>query len=351
MKIGFVINDYLTEKADYTTTHLAMAATNLDHEVWYMSVGDFAQGPDETVHAHARRVPIRHHRESRVYLRELREIETTTLILDELDVLMLRNDPAEDAAKRPWARLAGINFGRLAMHHGVIVLNDPDGLMQAVNKMYLEYFPQEVRPLTLISRDREEIKAFVREQGEKNAVLKPLAGSGGHNVFLVGPQEWVNINQMIDAVCAEDYAIVQEYLPDAIHGDTRLFLMNGYPLRCEGRYAAFRRVRQPGDSDIRSNMTAGGVSQKAQVNQAMLHLAETIRPKLLQDGMFLVGLDIVDNRLMEINVFSPGGLMGAGQLEGVNFSRQVIHALERKVKYVRQYHQNRNFNNVEIAVL
>lgn len=124
MKLGMVVNDISTEVEDYTTTHLAMAATNLGHEVWYMNLGDFSYDPDENVHAKAYSVPMRAYRSSTAYLNTLRSKEAITerITLDDLDVLLLRNDPAQDVIERPWARLAGINFGRLAMRHGVIVL-------------------------------------------------------------------------------------------------------------------------------------------------------------------------------------------------------------------------------------
>ena len=73
------------------------------------------------------------------------------------------------------------------MRHGVIVLNDPNGLAKAANKMYFQLFPEEVRPKTLITRDRDEIKEFVKDQ-DGHIVLKPLQGSGGESVFLVRPE-------------------------------------------------------------------------------------------------------------------------------------------------------------------
>ena len=350
MRLGIVVNDVMTEKRGYTTTHIAMAATNLGHEVWYMGLGDFAFGPDEHVYAHARQAEMRQYRSVETYTRALHDKSAMRkrITLDQLDVLFLRNDPAEDVNERPWARLAGINFGRLAKNHGVIVLNDPDGLAQAVNKMYLLMFPPEVRPATLISRSRKDIKAFIEEQGGY-AVLKPLAGSGGRNVFLITPAEAPNINSMIEAVSTEGYVIVQEYLPDAVHGDTRMFIVNGQPLVVDGHYAAIQRVHKEGDVDMRSNITAGGVAHPVEVTEQMLALAEAVRPRLIQDGMFIVGLDIVGDKLMEINVFSPGGMQSAERLYGVHFAREIVHLLERKVEYLRQYREN--FNNVEIATM
>ena len=202
-----------------------------------------------------------------------------------------------------------------------------------------------MRPLTLITRSRAELRSFVNER--EKVVLKPLQGSGGQGVFLVRHDDVANLNQIIDAVSRDGYVVAQEYLDRATEGDTRLFLMNGQPLRHRGRYAAFRRVRSGGD--MRSNLHAGGTLAKAVLDDDAFRLAEIVRPKLVQDGMFLVGLDIVGDKLMEINVFTPGGLGSAQRLEGVNFTEAVLDALERKVAYMGFY--QRKFDNREVATL
>lgn len=347
MRIGLFVNDVATEQTGYTTVRLAMAATNAGHEVWMMGAGDLAYDPDEFIRARARSVPRKKYKTTKAYLTDLLgpKAMTQRITVDDLDVLLLRNDPSEDIIKRPWASNVGVLFGRVAMRHGVIVLNDPDGLSQAMNKMYFQLFPEEVRPRTLITRDRSEIKSFAKDQG--TIVLKPLQGSGGQNVFMVRPEDIPNLNQMIDAVSRDGYVIAQEYLPKAEEGDIRMFLMNGKPLRYRGKYAAFRRVRSGGD--LRSNVHAGGTLARADITEEVIRIAEIVRPKLVQDGMFLVGLDIVGDKLMEINVFSPGGFGSAQKFEGVNFSLAVLHALEQKVEYMRYY--RRKFDNVEMATL
>jgi len=80
-----------------------------------------------------------------------------------------------------------------------------------------------------------------------------------------------------------------------------------------------------------------------------LKIAEIVRPKIVQDGMFLVGLDIVGDKLMEINVFSPGGLGSAQKFTKINFCRYVIEALNRKVEYVDYY--VRHFDNTDMCTL
>jgi len=349
MRIGFMVNDIKTEQAGYTTIRLAMAAVNRGHEVWFMGSGDFGYNTDDQVHARARSVTGKKYKLSESFVTDLQGTKKSLrerITVDDLDILMLRNDPSTDVGYRSWAQTAGIIFGRAAMRHGVIVLNDPNGLSKAQNKMYFQLFPEEVRPKTLITMDRNEIKAFIEEQNGI-AVLKPLQGSGGAGVFLVKPESKSNLNQMIDALTRDGYVIAQEYLTEAEKGDTRLFMMNGTPLKYKGKYAAFRRLRS-GD-DMRSNIHAGGKLAPAQITAEHLRVAEIVRPKLVQDGMFLVGLDIVGDKLMEINVFSPGGLGSAQKFEKVNFCHAVLNSLENKVDYMGYY--RRNFDNIEMTTL
>ncbi len=343
-----MVNEISTEEAGYTTCRLGMAAINRGHEVWVMGAGDFAYDKDEKIRARAHSPQRKKYTSSDTYLADLqgKKALRERITVDDLDVLMLRSDPSTDTGFRSWAQSSGIIFGKAAMRHGVIVLNDPIGLSKALNKMYFQLFPDEVRPRTIITRDREEIRKFAKEEGG-NIILKPLQGSGGTNVFLVRKDDLSNLNQMVDAVSRDGYVIAQEYLPAAAKGDTRLFLMNGLPLRYKGKYAAFRREGTV--DDIRSNIHVGGKLRQAVITDEHLKLAEMVRPKLVLDGMFFVGLDIVGDKLMEINVFSPGGLGSAQKFEKVNFAHAVIAALERKVDYMNYY--KRNFSNVEMASL
>jgi glutathione synthase len=348
LKIGLIVNDIATEAKGYTTTRLGMSAINQGHEVWVIGVGDLIYNTNDTVSAHAHSVMRTNYKSTETYLKELQgdKAKKERIVLNDLDVVLLRNDPSDDTTKRPWAVSAGIIFGRMAMRGGVIVLNDPDGLAKATNKMYFQGFPEEVRPATIITRNRNEVRAFAKEHGG-NIVLKPLQGSGGQGVFLVKKDDMSNLNQIVETLTRDGYIIAQEYLPAAAEGDTRLFLMNGQPLRYKGKYAAFRRIRQ-GD-DMRSNVSAGGSIDKATIDETALRISEIVRPKLVADGMFLVGLDIVGEKLMEINVFSPGGLGSAQRFEKVDFTQAVLDALDRKVQYGKFY--RRNFHNVDMATL
>ena len=334
MNIAFIVNDVASEKAGYSTTHLAFSAHKKGHTVFILGVGDLAYYSEGHMGGRARKAPEKKFKNTEMFLKAMQEQAETAVTAMDLDVLFLRNDPSDDMLDRPWAQNAGIIFGQIAVNSGVIVLNDPRSLSEAMNKMYFQHFPEAVRPKTLITRDIKEIREFYEEQGHR-IILKPLQGSGGKNVFIAKEDDMSNINQMVEAISRDGFVIAQEYLTEATEGDIRLFVMNGEALQTKGKYAAFRRVNDSGD--IRSNVHVGGKIKPVKVDEKILEMVEIIRPKLVMDGMFLVGIDIVGCKLMEINVFSPGGINASGTLYDVDFADTVIHAIERKVACKKTY--------------
>lgn len=260
MKIGFVVNDFAREALNYTTTHLAHAAAVRGHEVRYVPVDGFSLGTDGRLAGFGLRLPSRANRSAKAVLDALGSQCPERLPLDDLDVLMLRNDPAEEFPARPWARLAAINFARFAAEAGVLVLNDPDGLMRHVNKLSLEHLPPGVRPRSVVTRDPGEVAAFAEAEGGP-IVIKPLAGSGGRNVFLLRPEDRPNRTQMIEAILREGYVLAQEALPEAAEGDNRVFLLEGQVLEVDGEAAILRR--RPHGANMRSNLAAGGSAERS----------------------------------------------------------------------------------------
>ena len=348
MLIAFFVNDIEREHENFTTTTLAHRAIARGHRVCYLTPADFAVDPDDTLRAHGRFFPKRNYKTHSEFFRTLKDDKACRkqrVDMSDVDVLMLRNDPSIDL-ERPWAMEAGILFGREAAKRGVIVLNDPDSLGRAVNKLYFQSFPAEARAETLISKHAEDIKKFAEEH-RGQIILKPLQGSGGTGVFRLDPKDPANISQIIEAIGRDGYIIAQAYLPAAKKGDIRLFLMNGEPLQVNGKYAAMRRVAAK--DDIRSNMHAGAKAEAADVGEAELRVAELVRPKLVSDGMFLVGIDIVGDKILEVNVFSPGNLESCSKYAGVDFAAVVVEAIERKVAIARQY--SGAFDNRRLAIL
>jgi glutathione synthase len=325
MKVALLVNRVETEIAEYTTTRLALAAARAGHTVWYVGVGDVNH--EERLSAHAHRATGSEEDTLKDFLRRASsEDRVERIMLDELDLLVLRNDSIEDLHERPWAQNLGIVFGQRAAAAGVVVVNDPLRLPRASSKLYLQEFPREVRPTSLISRNRDEIKEFIQRSGD--VVLKPLYGAKGRNVFLVREDEGPNLNQIIDTVLEDGYALAQEYLAEAEQGDTRLFLIAGEPLQLDGTYAAFSRM--PADDDLRSNISTGGQPEPATIGDAELGIARALRDRLIEDGMFLVAIDIVGSKVVEINAESPGGLQSVEGLTGVDFGPVIVDALERR---------------------
>ena len=336
MRIAFLVNDIRSEHPRYATTVMAQEALSRGHDIRYLAPGDFVLRDDDTLAVRTTVLPKSGYQKPETLQRDLVGDASTveTMDVEEIDVLFLRNDPAEDTATRSWATRVGPMFGRLAAERGVLVVNDPDGLALAQNKLYFQGFPASVRPTTLISRNVEEIRAFIAEQ-ERGAIVKPMQGSGGENIFKIDSTDDKNLNQIVEAISDDGYLIAQAYLPEASSGDVRLFLVNGVPLQREGKYAALRRV--PADGELRSNMHADGSAVKVEMNDRLLELAAAVRPKLVRDGMFLVGLDIVGEHILEINVFTPGGLWSLGEMYGTDFAASVIDALEEKVSIRASY--------------
>ncbi|TVZ51315.1 glutathione synthetase [Dokdonia sp. Hel_I_53] len=334
MKIAFIINDHTTEKPNYTTPALGYAAYNRGHDVYFIGVGELAYASDGHLSARCKTIAEKKFNSQETFFKAVQEEPFTRITSKSLDVLFLRNDPSDEIGEREWAQNAAFIFGEIATRDNVLVLNHPRTLAGAVNKMYFQHFPEVLRPKTIITRDHEEIREFFAQQKQK-MILKPLQGSGGKNVFMMDKKNEHNLTQTIDAITRDGYVIAQEYLPEAKNGDTRLMLLNGEPLQVDGKYAMMQRVNASGD--IRSNVKAGGVPTKVKMTDQIMELAEIVRPKIVQDGMFLVGIDIVGNKLMEINVFSPGGLNVMGQMYEVDFATEVVKSIERKVHYNNTY--------------
>ena len=348
MLIAFFVNDIEREYQNYTTTTLAHAACKRGYGVCYVTPSDFVLNSDDSLSVHGRFLPARKFKERSTFFRALKsnsECEIRKLDAREIDVLMLRSDPSIDF-DRPWAMEAGILFGREAAKRGVIVLNDPESLGKAVNKLYFQSFPTAARAETLITKHAADIKAFAKEH-KGNIILKPLQGSGGAGVFKLDPKNQGNLNQMIEAIGRDGYVIAQAYVPAAKKGDIRLFMMNGEPLQLDGKYAALRRVAQKGD--IRSNIHAGAKAEAVEVGDTELRVAELIRPKLIADGMFLVGIDIVGDKVLEVNVFSPGNLESCSTMAGVDFTAPILDSIERKVAIAKQYQGA--FDNKHLAIM
>lgn len=324
MKIAFFVNEVSTEIPEYTTTRLAIAAARGGHEVWYVGAGDIEHTSDGSVAAHGYPAVHESGDDLESFLEAVKNPDGCKRIqVDGFDAVMLRNDSIEDLHERPWAFNTGMLFGQMLKALGVCVVNDPTGLQRAGSKIYLHEFPESVRPRGLVSRNQDALIDFVKETGP--TVLKPLYGAKGRNVFLVEGPEDPNINQMIEAVLEDGYAIAQERIEGAEDGDIRLFLVDGEALVQDGKYAAVRRV--PEGNDVRANISAGAHPTDADIGDDILEMVDAMRDRLKRDGMFFVGVDIIGSKVVEINAESAGGLQSVEHFTGIDFAPAIIDAL------------------------
>ena len=326
MRIGVLVNDIRDLDPGQTTVLLADAAVRRGHEVHVMDVHSLCLRPGGQVGARAHTIGANGLRRQVAAARGLRGtlalLEVTTC-----DALLIRTNPARDPQNGP-AHDAALDLCAVARDAGVLVLNDPDGLRRAASKLYLRHVPEAFRPQTLVSRDPEELTAFLSGL-DGRGVLKPLRGTWGRDVFVVEVAGGPNLRQMVDVVTRDGYAMAQAFIPEAGDGDMRVILMDGEILAVGGRSAAVRRV--PGGADFRSNVHAGGEPRAATVSDPVRTLVAAIGPRLRADGIFLAGLDVIGTSVVEINVFSPGGVRDAQAFERRDFSGAVVEALERRL--------------------
>jgi glutathione synthase len=347
MRLTLLVNDIATEVPPATTTVLARAAARAGHDVRIIGIDQLTYLPDGRIGGTAVIAPATSRsKESFLAAVQAPDAPREKITTDDMDMLWLRYNPSEELAnERHWAQDSGFLFGRLAVQRGVIVLNHPDTLAYAIDKLYLQHFPEEIRPATLVTRDIDEMLRFY-EDCRRRIVIKPLTGYGGADVFLI-EKDGKNLNQMFDAVARSGFVMAQEFLPAAREGDTRFFMVNGEPLVVNGRTAALRRVST--SEDFRSNMTAGAKPRKARVTNRMLELASIVGPKLKRDGIFFAGIDIVGDKVVEINTISTGGLNVTSVLEETDFPTAVVRLLERKVEIHR--HFGGHISNIELATM
>jgi glutathione synthase len=326
MRLAFYVNNVATEVDEYTTTRLARAAVQGGHEVWYIGVEDVELGEgDGQLVARAAAAEYEKGDTLESFMERIKERDAERIIMDDLDALFLRNESIDDQQERPWATSLGVIFGQMLKARGVTVVNDPMSVVRATSKFYLEEFPEKIRPRSLVTRDPESIKRFISEVGR--SVVKPLYGAKGRNVFMIEDEREKNLAQMTEAVLQDGYAIVQEFVDGGEDGDARIFLLEGRILERDGRLAAFRRI--PPDNDPRANISVGGRSVSLEIGDVERGIIEAMGKKLVADGMFFVGIDVVGDKVVEINE-NPGGMQSVERLYEIDVCPTVIEAIERR---------------------
>jgi glutathione synthase len=241
--------------------------------------------------------------------------ERREMALDAVDVVFIRKDPPFDQAYLYATLLLE------SARNGPLVVNDPRGLRDANEKLYAMHF-QEWTPATIVTADLDVIFSFVTEVGG-DAVIKPLDGAGGSGVMMLRNGD-KNARAIVDVLTQEGQrlAMVQEFLPAVTKGDKRILLLDGEPL------GAIMRIAR-GD-DIRSNIHVGGRTEPCDLTPREQELVKSIAPRLVKDGLWFVGLDVIGERLTEVNVTSPTGIQELGRFTGTKPADKVIEWAEKK---------------------
>jgi glutathione synthase len=249
------------------------------------------------------------------------ELKASRLPLSGFDVIFLRVCPPLDAAI--------LNFLD-RVRADTFIINDINGLRLASNKLYPTSFhdpDHDFVPVTHIAKNREYLEHMLRESPYEKMVLKPLNGTGGRGVILVEKRATQSLRSLLDVYLGEGenghYAILQEYIDGAEAGDVRILMLNGEPI------GAMQRIPAPGD--VRSNVHAGGSVRKHALTRREQALCKHIGPQLVRDGLYFAGLDVIEGKLIEVNVLSPGGITRINRLNRVRLQQQVIDFVESVV--------------------
>ena len=215
----------------------------------------------------------------------------------------------------------------------VFIVNSLQGMREANNKLYTAAFGDahsNIIPNTHVSKNKNYLIQQINESKSDKMILKPLNGLGGSGVILIEKSAMSNINSLLDFYISagegeSNYVILQDYIEGAEKGDVRVLLLNGEPV------GAMKRV--PGSDDHRSNVSAGGSVQKHTLTKEEKALCRQIGPKLVKDGLYFVGIDVIGGKLVEVNVMSPGGITYINKVykNKRKVEEKVVDFLESKV--------------------
>jgi glutathione synthase len=303
-----VVNDAQDIKVGSTTEWLIARGRSRGWQISTAGVHDFGLGSEE---------------QRLVSATDRRGVRTSVDIAHH-DLVMCRTNPARDAASTLAHGFAMRLLGD-ANAAGVPVLNTPRGLLRADSKAFLLEFSERIRPPMIVTQNVEDAFTYRRAIGG-DAVMKPAHGTHGIGVIRV-QEDSAETRAQVATLLGSGPLVVQPFLPEAAQGDTRVIVMDGQILAAEGHFCAVRR--RPSPNDFRSNVAAGGTAACATLTPAMVAAVDEVRPILQGLGLWLVGLDFVGARVIEVNAYSPGGLPDAAEFEGVDFGAALFEGIER----------------------
>lgn len=243
--------------------------------------------------------------------------------LTDFDIIFMRDNPPLDPLV--------LNFLD-SIKDDVFIMNAIDGLREANNKIYTASYndpDKKIIPTTHVSKNIDYLMRIIKESDQDKMIMKPLDGYGGRGVIVIEKSAMHNIKSLLEFYISKtpgesNYVILQDYVEGAELGDVRVMMLNGQPI------GALRR--KPSSGDIRSNISSGGTVEKYKLTKQDKVLCDKIGKKLVQDGIFFAGLDLIGSKLIEVNVLSPGTITDINKLYNIKLQRVVIDYLENIIK-------------------
>ncbi|HYN53845.1 MAG TPA: glutathione synthase [Methylotenera sp.] len=217
----------------------------------------------------------------------------------EFDAVIMRKDPPFDNEY-----LYSTYLLEIAANQGARIFNNPAAIRSWNEKLSVTRFPQ-FAPEFLVTANNDLIREFLNTH--QDIVVKPLDGMGGSSIFRLDLKD-PNISVILETIThyGTRTIMAQQFLPAIWQGDKRIIVIDGVPLPY-----SLARIPKPGET--RGNLAAGGTGVAQLLSARDLEIATTVGKVLKEQGLFLVGLDVIGDYLTEINVTSPTGMVEIAQ--------------------------------------
>jgi glutathione synthetase, prokaryotic len=248
--------------------------------------------------------------------------EEQTLPLSELDVILMRKDPPFDTEF-----IYATYILERAEQAGTLVVNKPQSLRDCNEKLYTAWFAQ-FTPHTLVTRQAALIKQF--HQQHQDIILKPLDGMGGSSIFRVKADD-PNLSVIIETLTHNNsqFCMAQTFIPAIKNGDKRVLVVDGKPV-------PYCLARIPQNGETRGNLAAGGRGEVRPLSETDWAIANAIGPVLKEKGLLFVGLDIIGDKLTEINVTSPTCVREIeAEIPSLSITSMLMDAIETRINAQR----------------
>ncbi|MFP1786516.1 glutathione synthase [Lonsdalea quercina] len=313
IKLGIVMDPIaaINIKKD-TSFAMLLEAQRRGWELHYMEMDDLYLNEGEA-RATTRKLSVEHNYDGWYQFGDAQDIA-----LHELDVVLMRKDPPFDTEF-----IYATYILERAEEKGTLIVNKPQSLRDCNEKLFTAWF-SDLTPATRVTRRADKLREF--HQQHKDVILKPLDGMGGASIFRL-KQDDANVSVIIETLTEHGsrYCMAQNYLPAIKDGDKRVLVVDGEPV-------PYCLARIPQGGETRGNLAAGGRGEARPLSESDWRIARTVAPTLKQKGLIFAGLDIIGDRLTEINVTSPTCVREIeAAFPDISISGMLMDAIERRL--------------------